>query len=63
MQRKLEEQLREIIVEVRRDLPPLVLPLLGHPVRQRLQNLLAILQFPVGFLERLATEEHLPRQQ
>ena len=36
-----EEELRQVVVQVRGDLRPLVLPFLRHPVRQRPKHLLA----------------------
>jgi hypothetical protein len=44
------------------DLQPLVSALLSHGIRQRLQDLLPLLEFLVGLLERLRSEEHLPRE-
>src|SRR4051812_3461364 len=58
-----EQELREVVVEERGDLLPFVLSLLGHPVRERSQHLLAILELGVRLLERLRAEEHLPSQQ
>jgi hypothetical protein len=53
--------LSEIVVQVRGDLLSFVLPLLGHAIRQSAQHLFPILQLLVRLLERLASEEHLPR--
>jgi len=47
-------------VEERRDLHAFVLAFLGHSVRERAENVFAILEFLVCLLERFATEEHLP---
>ncbi len=60
LDREAEQELREVVVEERRDLHALVLTLLGHAVRKGTQNMLAILKFLVRLLESLATEEHLP---
>ena len=62
LDRKSEQELREIVVQERRDLHALVLALLGHPVRERAKYVFAILELLVRLLERLATEEHLPRK-
>src|SRR3954468_20004730 len=63
LDRQPEQELREIVVEECGDLLAFVLPLLGHPVRERPEHLLAILKLSVRLLERLRTEEHLPSQQ
>jgi hypothetical protein len=39
------------------------LTFLGHPVRKRPKYVFSILELLVGFLERLAAEEHLPREE
>ena len=51
--------LSQVVMEEGRDLKALVLPLLGHPIREGAQDVFPILQFLVRLLERLATEEHL----
>jgi len=63
LDRQTEQQLSEIVVQERGDLLPFVLPLLGHPVGQGSQHLLAVLELGVRLLERLRSEEHLPRQE
>src|SRR3990170_7583414 len=63
LDREPEQQLREVVVKERRDLQSLVLPLFRHPVRQRAKDVFAILQLLVSFLERLASEEHLPSKE
>jgi hypothetical protein len=63
LDRQPEEHLREVIMEIAGDLESLVGAFLRHRVRKRTQNLFALLQFFVGFLERLRSEEHLPRKQ
>ena len=63
LDRKTEQELREVVVQERRDLHAFVLPFLGHPIRQRAKHVLAILKFLVRFLESLAAEEHLTRKQ
>ncbi len=63
LDREAEQELGEVVVQVAGDLEPLVLALLGHPVRERAEDLLAILQLRVGLLERLAAEEHLASEE
>jgi hypothetical protein len=63
LDREAEQELREVVVEERRDLHALVLALLGHPVRKGTQNVFTILKFLVRLLESLATEEHLPSKE
>src|SRR5688500_15116215 len=63
LDRETEQHLSEVVVKVPGDLESFVGPFLGHRVRQRTKNLLAILKFFVGLLERLRSEEHLPRKQ
>ena len=58
-----EQHLREIIVEVPGDLESFVRPFLRHRVRERTEDLLAVLKFLVGFLESLRSEEHLSSKQ
>src|SRR5262245_1639869 len=60
LDRQPEQELCEIVVEELRDLETLVSPFLRHAVRKRSQHLFSVLEFLVGLLERLATEEHLP---
>src|SRR4029453_12804862 len=59
LDRQPEQELREIVMEERRDLHALVLALFGHPVRERAENLFAILKLLMCLLERFAPEEHL----
>src|SRR5207344_2733835 len=61
--REAEQELREVVVEERRDLHALVLTLLRHAVRQCAENVFAILEFLVRLLESLAPEEHLPSKE
>jgi len=63
LDREPEQHLCQVIMEVPGDLEAFVRPFLGHRVRKRTKNLLAILQFLVGLFERLRSEEHLPRQE
>ena len=63
LDREAEQHLREVVVEVPRDLLSFVGPFLGHRVRERTKDLLAILEFLVSLFERLRSEEHLPREQ
>ena len=63
LDREPEQELREVVMEERRDLHAFVLALFGHPVRKGTQNMFAILEFLVRLLESLATEEHLPSKQ
>jgi hypothetical protein len=63
LDRKSEEHLREVVVEVPRDLESFVCPLLGQRIRERPKNLLAILELGVSDFERLRSEEHLTRKQ
>jgi hypothetical protein len=58
-----EQHLGEVIMEVTGDLESFVRPFLGHGVRERSKDLLAILKFLVGFFERLRSEEHLASKQ
>jgi len=60
LDREAEQELREVVMKKRRDLHAFVLPFLGHPVGERTENMLAILQLLVRLLESFATEEHLP---
>jgi len=62
LDRKPEQELREIVMQERRDRHALVSAFLGHAVRQRPQYLFAVLQFLVRLFESLAAEEHLPRK-
>src|SRR5205823_9673189 len=52
-------ELRQVVVQIRGDLRPLILPLLRHPIRKLLQDLLTSLQFNMRLLQRLASEEQL----
>ena len=63
LDRQPEEHLREIVVEVAGDLETFIGAFFRHRVREGTQHLLALLEFLVGFLERLRSEEHLPRQE
>ena len=44
------------------DLQTLICPSLGHGVRELTKDLLTLSQLDMSFLERLRTEEHLPRE-
>ena len=63
LDRESEQELREVVVQERRDLHAFVLTLLGHTVRERAKYVFAILELLVCLLERLTSEEHLPRKQ
>jgi hypothetical protein len=63
LDREPEEDLREIVVKVAGDLEAFVGTLLRHRVGECPEDLLAFLQFLVSFLERLRSEEHLPREE
>ncbi|HEX6331437.1 MAG TPA: hypothetical protein VF129_09165, partial [Actinomycetota bacterium] len=63
LDREPEQKLREIVVQESGDLQAFVLPLLGHPIRERAEDLLTVLQFFVRLFQRLAPEEHLPSKQ
>ncbi len=60
LDRQPEQHLGQVVMEVAGDLESFVSALLRHPVRQRLENLLALLQLLVGLLQRLRSEEHRP---
>ncbi len=47
-------------MEKGRNLRTLVLPFLGHPVRESAKHLLAVLELLMRLLKGLAPEEHLP---
>src|SRR3990172_3456343 len=63
LDREPEQELGKVVMQERRDLQSLVLPLLRHPVGERTENVFAILQLLVRLLQRLAPEEHLPSEQ
>jgi hypothetical protein len=63
LDRQAKEHLREIVMEVARDLKSFIGALLRHRVRESTKDLFALLKFLVGFLEGLRSEEHLPSKQ
>src|SRR5688572_4840163 len=58
-----EEELRQVVVEVRGDLHALVLAFLCHTIRECAQHMLAILKLLVRLLQCLAAEEHLASEE
>src|SRR5439155_720344 len=63
LNRKAEQHLRQVVVEVAGDLESLVGALFRDRVRQLVKHLLALLQLLVRLLQRERSEEHLSGEQ
>jgi hypothetical protein len=63
LDRKAEEHLRQIVVEVPSDLQALVGSFFCHGVRERTKDMLTLFQLLVRLLQSLGPKEHLPRKQ